>query len=139
MKYTISLFVIIFSSCGSANGFVDEKLQPYFNKFEQDIGIAPVGVVAFFDDVKLPALATCTTSPFHLPEIRVDYIWWEGASEDSREQLIYHELGHCVLDLGHNPNLNEYGCPESIMYPYVFGKTSCYKHYKPYYYEELIK
>jgi hypothetical protein len=36
---------------------------------------------------------------------------------ESLEALIYHELGHCLLTLEHNEDLNSDGTPASMMYP----------------------
>lgn len=58
--------------------------------------------------------------------------YWNGASVSDREQLVFHELGHCLLGLSHNdttevapvwnvPNMSASGVPSSIMNTFHFG------------------
>tara|TARA_Y100000034_G_scaffold134332_1_gene202476 strand:- start:5458 stop:6255 length:798 start_codon:yes stop_codon:yes gene_type:complete len=51
-------------------------------------------------------------------ETRTIYInnrFWERLNEIDRKILIYHELGHCVLERTHNHSFGENGKPNSIM------------------------
>jgi len=67
--------------------------------------------------------------------IYVDRGWWQRATELSREQLIMHELGHCVLDKEHRDGYTA-GCPVSLMHPH-HSADRCYENNKEYYLEEL--
>lgn len=52
--------------------------------------------------------------------IRVNQKFWDTFTEHCREQLIYHELGHCVLDRGHSHDKMVYGgrtLPATLMAP----------------------
>ena len=69
-------------------------------------------------------------------------------SYHAKQQLLYHELGHCVLEKGHtDPNdtlsiIKEDGCKSSIMDVYAFAEqeiTNCYKPQINYYLDELSK
>jgi len=58
--------------------------------------------------------------------VSVDTQWWaKNKHQDiAVEQLVYHELGHCVLNLDHNDStfVDDYGeWPSSIMNSYLFS------------------
>lgn len=54
------------------------------------------------------------------PTIRISTIAWNTWTASAKEALLYHELGHCLLMRGHNPNIDASGNPVSLMYPYTF-------------------
>lgn len=60
--------------------------------------------------------------------IQVDTQWWEKNKHNSTavEQMLYHELGHCLLRLDHNNNVtvDAYGneWPDSVMHSYLFSE-----------------
>jgi hypothetical protein len=73
---------------------------------------------------------------------------WDGLTDDTREALLFHELGHCVLQRNHvtgtvpasqagdttNPTMQ---IPESLMRPqFLDGAT--YTQYQNYYLSELF-
>ena len=41
-------------------------------------------------------------------DIYIDNSYWEKANSITRKKLIYHELGHDVLNLEHSTNPNDY-------------------------------
>lgn len=55
-----------------------------------------------------------------LREVTIQASWWDKASDSDRRLTINHELGHCMLGLGHDARMVG-GYPESIMFPYHFG------------------
>ena len=63
-------------------------------------------------------------------------------SEERRQELIFHELGHCELNLDHDETYNETdNCPTSIMNPFVFGDygvDNCYTPKFNYYINQLF-
>ena len=71
---------------------------------------------------------------------------WEGLTDDSRESLVFHELGHCVLHRGHNPDTIsglDAGITDGSLYPkslmnptFVDGGT--YRLLQDYYLNELF-
>lgn len=70
--------------------------------------------------------------------IEVDPDFWQNSSDSSRENLIFHEAGHCVLNLDHDSEMiqrNTLIIPRSLMYPYVLD--GFYEKNVEYYHEEL--
>lgn len=48
-------------------------------------------------------------------EMTIDPDFWEDAYEREKEYLIFHELGHCILNRRHDNEILEYGQCKSIM------------------------
>jgi len=64
---------------------------------------------------------------------------WRRFTPMMREEVVFHELGHHVLNLGHDwstDNIKE-GCPKSIMYNK--GAGNCYHMKSSYFIKELFK
>lgn len=87
------------------------------------------------------AAGLCRTRFGHTPIIYIDTttLNWRN-SEMSREQLIFHELGHCILGRSHTRDTLQNGQPASLMRP--TGETlygSIMSQYKrDYYLDELF-
>jgi hypothetical protein len=90
-------------------------------------------------------------------EILVDSTFWDLNTQEKKEVLIFHELGHCLCWLGHEHFEGDYskgenapkdkkarhkkgfledGCPVTVMHPNVMP-TSCYERHKEHYRWEL--
>jgi hypothetical protein len=67
-----------------------------------------------------------------VPEIRINRQFWKVASMISREQLMFHEMGHCVLGRPHNASEYLGYYPLSIMNPYFFGDNLYTVNYNSY-------
>jgi hypothetical protein len=116
---------------------VEPDIEPYFNRFHEKVGINPINISAEFEVLPKPTVGQCLTYSNGVRVIQIDPVYWAMANDDQKEILIFHELGHCALGLGHNANLDGQGCPVSIMYPNTFGTSWCYIYNKPYYFQEL--
>ncbi len=66
----------------------------------------------------------------HVILIKEEY--WDRADSVSREMLMFHELGHCILDLPHNLATRPNGDPVSLMYPTIFESSTYYDNHEPY-------
>lgn len=110
---------------------VDPAFQPYVLRFEAQSALvgAPVTVnnliIKFANDVVRPQVAFCASGNDTVPEIHVDAAYWNSCNDTMREQLLFHEMGHCVLFLQHTSVIeattNGKALPESIMNPYLFN------------------
>lgn len=107
-------------------------------------------------------VGTCyPLGPFTFITISEGY-WYSNFDEEEREQLIFHELGHCLLHSHHSVPTDGDGlggmwerflfrigvfkerekrlkdfCPSSYMHPYTLGRD-CIKKHKKYYMDELF-
>ena len=76
-------------------------------------------------------------------EITINKKYWDNYSDKQREQLIFHELGHCALNRDHNDatiTMNDTVCPESIMRSKIFNLFEiayCYNYDYGHYLQEL--
>lgn len=129
-------YALLCSSCGQSSSAreeprVEEEIKEYYDRFQEYYGINPYYVSATFeeelvgDDGNEDVVGICKRWKSGKAEIVLERPYWNGLSDYGREELVFHELGHCVLGRGHN-NENVDGCPVSIMNEYTFGETKCY-------------
>lgn len=71
------------------------------------------------------------------PVIVISKKYWIDLSEFEREELLYHEMGHCVLMRRHRDDTDEMGIPKSLMYPYMLPEY-VYRYYRNEYVSELF-
>jgi hypothetical protein len=117
MRYLILLPFLI-TGCGSYHlySFIDPELKEYVELYEEEKG-APIGIkylsVEFTDaemksedrDIHGQCIKTKYKSIFGTNAqhtIVIDRSDWEYLNDVQREILIFHELGHCDLYLGHD-------------------------------------
>jgi len=126
------LLILIASSIGCSkfyllDGYVysDPSLEPHvraYSEFKSEyLGQEKSNYPIFFefDDLNEPTLGRCyrPKDPQFVNNGRViilDKPFWDNASYYKREELIFHELGHCDLNRGHTET------PE-IMYAYTLN------------------
>ena len=134
---------ILFSGCAGFKAnhpvYIDEAFRPYVTAFEERHSMT-VNVSIVFKDIEDEDVAgQCWYRSNRLIEIDTPY--WNVISELGREQLVEHELGHCVLNLDHDERLGTVGAwnnvPLSIMYPVHFGDETYYRDNREYYLQEL--
>jgi hypothetical protein len=70
-------------------------------------------------------------------EIQLLRSYWNRTSPMGQEELLFHELGHCVLGRSHLNWTYDWGQPRSIMFWLVFGDSTWYYNDRTYYYGEL--
>lgn len=137
MKY---LFFLSFLLLGCASRAVEiaPEAKIYADRWEGIYGIE-VDVPVKMADLKDNTVGLCTTKGGKGVEITLDIEFWNEASDYGREELIFHEFGHCLMGLGHDSTkvvINGKTIPRSIMFPYVIGDTT-YSENQNYYREEL--
>ena len=74
-------------------------------------------IVMFGNDAifKPNQLAYCHMEPNQTPEVYIKSSTWVSMSQFDKRELVFHELGHCVLKLSHNDTKQANGIPVSIM------------------------
>lgn len=127
---------------------IDPTFQPYVDRFievakEQGKDIQINNLIVSFDKkvIEAKALGICTTGNGITPTITINpeawKYWDDNNMESSKEQVMFHELGHCVLNREHNEvtvktldtNSN---IQVSIMFPYFMDSKyyeGNYNHY----------
>jgi len=134
MKIINVLPLIFIASCAKTQVTVDPEFKPYLEKFTTDVGGDTSDVSVVFEELSGDTVGLCITDGDD-KHIKIHPKHWAKVSHEEREELIYHELGHCVLGLGHKNDMLDY-CPKSIMYPMTLSRD-CYSNNRDYYYLEL--
>lgn len=99
------------------------SLQPYVDAFMVNLGIAGLApdvsslTVNFTTTLPNNVLGSCTMGQ---GRVRINQVLWATLTAASREELMFHELGHCILNRGHD-STEVSGVPVSIMHPYHLG------------------
>lgn len=153
MKNTILPFLfILFTSCGANTSFkksliVEKDFVQYVQKFESLHGTKIKDLHVTFATLDPSIAGLCETETIvekkltgqtvitQTPKIRINRKYWSNdlAYDNARrEMLMFHELGHCILNRDHNEEVNIYGHPLSIMYPSVFSHNSYISNYSMY-------
>jgi len=136
--FSLIAVILISQSCTSKyEGVrVDEELIPYFEAFREEA--AERGIV--FDNSEemiegylqnIPddgVLGACKRNADNEdnPQIFFDKPYWRSATELEKEYVMFHELGHCFLKLGHDNAVDSIGDCVSIM---ASGLSDCRTNY----------
>lgn len=142
MKNLFFTLFIILTGCGTYPYYETQKdFFDYVNRFEQDTGKKVNIPIIFTDEDKYAGVCEYYSNGNRL--VRINHKYWHQSDDSGKEQLIYHELGHCVLNREHSTksmNLKDthYNIPNSIMYPIAFGDLWYYSFFRNHYIDELI-
>lgn len=121
-------FLILLASCAGPQeempGRSHLTSNPVFNKYieqfeayrgmrdQQNIAVA-------FESLEAPDVGKCIKYEDGRRVIKIDPYFWDNSVEIVKSALMFHELGHCELDLEHNKGKYSDGCPVSIMNDYI--------------------
>jgi len=118
------LISIIFGAC-SKETLIVEELQPYFDRFIEE---AEKRGISFEDEDLLvdmrigeipenPSfLGICNYfGPDVNQEVLINILFWELLTPIEKEKLVFHELGHCILNRLHRNDKAANGFCMSIM------------------------
>jgi hypothetical protein len=140
MKYLV--LVLLLSGCmprrhHHTNTFqVSPDLLPYVLRFEAE-ALKRGKTIKIQDLIASGVLAYCVVGT-DSPTIKiVDRDWFDHTSDASREHVVFHELGHCILGRDHN-DAQEYFGPSSLMNTYMFDDET-YLMYHDWYLDELFR
>lgn len=151
IKKIIFLLVLFYSTaCGGVEvdttsyrgGSVERAFVPYLKSFERDCG-KKVDIHIRFSYIDTKNIFTGHNIigycwPIYPKFVTIDLKWWANhPSKTMREELIYHELGHCILYRMHNDKKDKYGNKASIMHSAGLMSSYQYKNNKKKYIKEL--
>lgn len=111
---------------------VTAELYPYVIRFEAEA--EKQGHMIQIKDLIASGevIAFCNQTPGDTPLIKiVDTAYWRNSTDAMKEHIMFHELGHCILNRGHTEAQKNYG-PESVMYPYLFDDMTYISHHDEY-------
>ena len=131
------------TSCVSPKLEIEEPYVKYVKIFEEES--IRFGNPTLIRDLTIKTVSNlgkgticgvCIPLTIH-PRILISHKFWKNYSDPEREQLMLHEISHCVLKRKHNSKLDEYGFPVSIMYPNMLS-IRLYTSNRSYYLKELF-
>lgn len=108
----------------------DATFSAYIESFEREFSVN-VSVPVIFNSLEANKAGVCYVWSDGYREIEINSKSWSSFSEEQKEQLIFHELGHCVFNLDHDDTKISYKqyCPNSVMRSYMFSQweiETCY-------------
>lgn len=139
-------YTFLFISCSTTEVLKKQEIEkefiPYVLSFEKYSGKQVEAIRIRFANLdympKVTGICYRTKFKLGISTIKIDSYYWEKATDNEKEMLIWHELGHCVLNKDHNNSIGNRGCPISIMYFSGFPEF-CYVNYKRHYIKELFQ
>jgi hypothetical protein len=108
---------------------VDDTFLPYVQNFEtvsseegREVRITDL-ILSFGPTNNITETGVCEIATNETPRVTINQGIWNGLNNNDRQEVIFHELGHCVLRRRHQEgeirNFNNTAwVPASIMYPY---------------------
>jgi hypothetical protein len=127
LQTLFSLWIII-SACGRTRelGEYSAYVEAFENEGRAHGQSISAGSLVIMDSDELPSRvhARCHTGFLQTPTILVNKAVWPGLSENTREAVMFHELGHCVLGRNHKDDVDEKGTKISLMHTFTpIGNT----------------
>lgn len=125
---------------------VPPELAKYVDSFYNRMGNAGLNnyrrKIKIMMDPDLPRKwgGTCTFQYGDQPAvIKISSYWWYNSDYSRRELVMYHELGHCVLNREHSNSLNSFNRARSLMHAQGLPYNDEYEDYYPEYLAELFR
>ena len=109
--FSLSLIILLFIGCSEEPPEID--VDPVFQEFVdefveiaatfgQDIDFSDTGLsIQFRDVVDRGSSGVCLGNH----QIEIETAFWAGLTDDDKQGLIFHELGHCELDRPHRNDM----------------------------------
>ena len=102
---------------------VDEELWDYFDRFELEasargkiVDLRATMVSGTISEIANKNVAgRCNYNQRNPNKVTIDLSFWKRAGDRSREFVVFHELGHCVLFRGHKEDATVGNICKSIM------------------------
>ncbi|MEM1219195.1 MAG: hypothetical protein AAGH79_09795 [Bacteroidota bacterium] len=115
-----SLILLLFSCQKDPAERIPADVLPHVEEFfleaQQrglDLALEDEGIDVVFEEIDDPDIVGLCR---HFGQrITIDPTWWERSKEEQREWLVFHELGHCVLDRRHRNEETPEGTCLSMM------------------------
>ncbi len=137
------LFLLL--GCGRAPTLEEkEEFTPYLNRFlaysKQNGRDLSASVNVTYGNLQGKHLGVCEEAWLQTPHVEINRAAWGASPESTKEMMLFHELGHCLLGRSHIDTKVSAGpslIPSSIMGSHgVPGRL--YEQFQDYYLTELF-
>lgn len=120
----IFILLLGFLSCATDNVETDTELIPFFEIFAAEANQRGIQVdfeleriEGLIQDISDPTIqGQCFFNEDKPKKVIIDFNYWNNASFEEKEFIIFHELGHCFLDRDHLDASNNQNVCVSIMH-----------------------
>lgn len=147
IKFLVISLIFFLSSCDKNTAElsnypnVDERLHEYFKRFEEEgekrgiiVNLEKSNISGNITKINVTGIVGLCNSRNN-NEVMIDEAFWTRSSYISKELIVFHELGHCYLQLPHRAQTSINGICKSIMRP---GNGGCLDYYNAKTRTELI-
>lgn len=127
---------ILLTNCAKESGqtFIEPELEFYFDSFVheaaeygKEIDLSSLDLSAYVEDIEVNGtIGQCISYSDGSKEVVIDERNWNRLGDLEKEYVVFHELGHCILERSHSNAVDENGICESIMQS---GEGLCQNHY----------
>lgn len=136
------LFLFLLLSCSTSRSAYRPDLLVHIKEFEKHCK-CKVSIPIYISKIKSDStIGLCYgfKQSIMFKFIILDETYWNESDMYDRESLVFHELGHCVLNKDHDASMVSFFYfldyrPKSIMHPYSFYQ---YRLYRDDYIKELF-
>lgn len=115
----------------------DQEFKVYVDEFEYYSSVDTSLVPIYFADLEDGIAGVCHYfrvggGPIRWGYIEIDKEYWITMSELQKINLVFHELGHCVLGRDHYNGNSVNMCPDSFMFERVISHQCLFDNYNKY-------
>ncbi len=118
----IACIGLIFGCAKEEQKLVDDVFVDHIIEFEAQAKLRSIDLGSVLEelsvrlaDIDADAVGQCITYVNGDKAIEINRATWNGLSDNQKELLVFHELGHCVLNRDHLNETDENGQCVSIM------------------------
>lgn len=139
--FLTSMIILSCALPATVSGTNCAEAKKYISKFEREFGVK-IEYAVLLDDFDTSA-AVCMSWPFGRREVKINRRYWNTINDAQREELLYHEFGHCSFGLTHNSQYMHFDdmglAPYSIMHPTAFSiaESEIYVIYREHYIDQM--
>jgi len=136
MKNILAILILMsLIACTTEYGYeVDPEVQPFFDSFEEEaalrgltVDLESSGIGATIDFIRdNSTVGQCQNSDEGNRRVFIDKAFWNEYDFYGKEFIVYHELGHCYLNRGHDNAVISGNICESIMQSGISGCDDAY-------------
>jgi len=139
----VTVTILLISCTSNQSAEIENEILVHFSTFESEaitrgveIDLLELHVSAFVEEIESEkVVGQCSAYSDGSKEIVFDEDYWNNSNMNEREYLVFHELGHCVLNREHRNDKDNNGNCISIMQS---GENSCRKKYNSINRSELL-
>lgn len=137
LKYIVialTLHLCLVSCSKDEAQVIESELQTHFTNFEIEanahgisIDISSIDINGYIQNIESSGtLGQCKSYSDGSQKVIIDDKYWNRITEKEKEYIVFHELGHCLLNREHNDTKDENGNCKSIMQSGINECTSVY-------------